>query len=223
MACGCYQPHELPSGSPCSVAAPTCPEGQTCILVNSDFACETNPGPDKPDGQLPNDGPPPGTHRLTYSATVTACVGSTFPGETVCDDLYGLASLVVTSLDMTAMMPLEAYLRFDFDAALAGKTVALVTLEMTATNVAMAASDKSGSVWQANPFTQDSIDSATPGKTAMPVLAADRGSVAKGALVEWPLANSLIDATSPLCLEIESTSTNNVIYDRGAKLFIDVY
>jgi len=80
-------------------------------------------------------------------------------------------------------------------------------------------------VWQANPFTQSSISSATPGKTAMPVLAADPGAVAKSATVDWSIAPTLINAASPLCLELESSSANNVIYDRNAPptLFVDVY
>jgi len=224
VACGCYQPHEVPSGSPCSVAEPSCPEGQTCIRVNGDFSCQTNPQNAGPDGQLPNDGPTPGTHRLSYPATVTACLAAAFPGETLCVDLYGPTALVLASNDATAMMPLVAYLRFDFDQSL-DDTIAAVTLEMKADTTAQAASDHSGSVWQANPFTQSSISSATPGKTAMPVLAADRGAVAKSATVDWSIAPTLINAASPLCLELESSSANNVIYERNAPptLFVDVY
>ena len=190
-----------------------------------DFSCQTNPPSGGPDGQLPNDGPPPGTHRLSYPATVTACVAIEFPGETICDDIYGTAALVIASEDATAMMPLTVYLRFDFDSQLAGATVAAVTLDMKATNTPQAASDRSGSVWQANPFTQISIAMVTPGKTAMPMLAADRGAVPKGATVEWSLATSLATPANPLCLELESSSSNNVIYDRNAPptLWVDVY
>jgi hypothetical protein len=217
VACGCYQPHELPSGSPCSVAEPTCPEGQTCIRGSGGFSCQSSSVDAGIDGQFP-------AHRLSFPATVTACLAGTFPGETVCTDLYGPTSLVIASVDGTTMMPFDAYLRFDFDPTISGKTIAAVTLEMTAETTAQAASDHSGSVWQANPFTQASVASGIPGKTAMAVLAADRGAVAKGAAVDWSLAPSLVDATTPLCLELESGSVNNVIYDRNTPpiLLVDV-
>lgn len=156
---------------------------------------------------------------------MTACLTAGFPGETLCEDLYGSTALVIASDDMTAMMPLVTYLRFDFDQQLGSTTVAAVTLEMTVADTAQAASDRSGSVWQANPFTQASIASGVPGKTAMPVLATDLGAVMKDAKVDWSLAASLVSAANPLCLELESTSTNNAIYDRNAPptLFLDVY
>jgi hypothetical protein len=55
--------------------------------------------------------------------------------------------------------------------------------------------------------------------------ASDRGSAAKGAIVEWPLASTLVNANGVLCLELESESTNNVIYDKTAPptLYVDVY
>jgi hypothetical protein len=223
VACGCYQPSPLASGSPCSVEQPACPNGQTCIRVDGVFRCEASLG-GAPDGPLPNDGPPPGTRRIAYPASVSACISDAFPGETVCIDLYSPSALVLTKLDSTTMMPLSSYLRFDLDDALVGTTVAAVTLEMTALATAQAASDQSGSVWQANSFTQQSIDDTTPGKTGA-VLAADRGAVAKGAVVEWPLASSLVHANDVLYLELESESTNNVIYDRTAPptLLVDVY
>jgi hypothetical protein len=140
-----------------------------------------------------------------------------------CTEIYGMGSLVLTKLDTTTMMPFSSYLRFDLDGA--ATTVAAVTLQMTVMNTAQAASDQSGSVWQANPFTQTSIEETTPGKTSMAMLASDRGAVAKGAIVEWPLASTLVSANGVLCLELESESTNNVIYDKTAPptLFVDVY
>lgn len=152
---------------------------------------------------------------------MTACLAAAFPGETICVDLYGPTALVISSNDVTAMMPLVTYLRFDFDQALVGATVAAVTLEMTTGATAQAASDHSGSVWQANPFTQASIASGVPGKTVM--LAADIGAVAKSTTVDWMLAPTLVHAASPLCLELESSSVNNAIYDRNAMLLVDVY
>jgi hypothetical protein len=225
VACGCYQPGALASGSPCSVDQPTCPTGQTCIRVDGVFRCEVNPGSNGPDAPLSNDGPPPGTHRIAYPTTASACVSAEFPGETVCTDIYSPDALVLTKLDAVTMMPLTSYLRFDLDGALAGSTVAAVTLQLTAMTTAQAASDQSGTVWEANSFTQASIDDTTPGKTSMAVLASDRGAVAKGAIVEWPLASTLVSANSVLCLELESESTNNVIYDRSTPptLFVDVF
>jgi hypothetical protein len=225
VACGCYQPSQLASGSPCSVDEPTCPIGQTCIRVDGVFRCEANPSTGGPDAQFPNDGPPPGTRRLAYPTTASACVSGEFAGETVCTDLYSPDALVLTQLDSTTMMSLSSYLRFDLDGALAQVTVAAVTLHLTAMNTAQAASDQSGSVWQANPFTQSSIEETTPGKTSMAMLASDRGAVAKDAIVEWPLATTLVSANSVLCLELESASTNNVIYDKSAPptLYVDVY
>lgn len=224
VACGCYQPSHLASGSPCSVDDPTCPNGQPCIRVDGVLRCETSFGSATPDGGLRSDGPPPATHRIVYPASVSACVSDSFPGETVCADLYSLNSLVVTELEATTMLPLRAYLRFDLDGAVTGTTVAAVTLQMTALDTAQAASDQSGSVWQVTSFTQQSIYDTTPSKTGS-VLATDRGLVAKGAVVEWPLASSLIDGNAVFCLELESASTNNVIYDKTAPptLLIDVY
>lgn len=221
-ACSCYQPNQLSSGSPCSVDQPTCPNGQTCIRVDDGFRCEANFG-GTPDGPTPNDGPPPGTHRIAYPASASVCVSDSFPDATFCADIYSPNSLVVTELDDTTMLPLRTYLRFDLDGSVTG-TVAAVTLQMTALDTAQAASDQSGSVWQVSVFTQQSIASTTPGKIGS-VLATDRGTVVNGAVVEWPLASSSVGANSVLCLEIESTSTNNVIYDKAAPptLLVDVY
>ena len=216
MACGCYEPGQLASGSPCSVDQPTCPPGQTCIRVEGVFRCESNPSSAGPDAPI-------GTHRIAYPATVSACISDAFPGEEVCTDIYSPNALVLTKLDTTTMMPFSSYLRFDLDGA--ATMVAAVTLHMTVMNTAQAASDQSGTVWQANPFTQTSIEETTPGKTSMPVLASDRGAVAKDAIVEWPLASTLIGANAVLCVELESESANYVIYDKTTPptLYVDVY
>ncbi|MEO8846515.1 MAG: hypothetical protein ABI591_19920 [Kofleriaceae bacterium] len=187
------------------------------------FRCEVNSGLGTTDGQVPNDGPPAGTHRIAYPASVSACVTTEFPGTDFCTGVYTATSLVVTKLDTSTSAPLYTYLRFDLDSAFT--TVAAVTLQMTALDTAQAASDQSGTVWQADPFTQQSLDQTFPGKTTMAVLATDRGTVMKGAVVEWSLASSLAAANGVLYLELESASTNNVIYDKSAPptLLIDVY
>jgi len=221
---GCYAPRELPTGSPCSVAAPTCPEGQNCIRVDGAFQCESM-APADAGGGGGHDGPP-GTQRLRYEATASGCVSEMY-GQELCLDLYGGDGLVVTSADDFTMMPLAAYLRFDLDGAFVGKTVAAVTLELTAQDTAMAASDASGAVWRANVFTQSSLDTISPG-TIGAMIAGDPGAIATHASVDWDVSDLIVTPGAPVCLAVQSMSTNLAIYENHTSatppvLLVDVY
>lgn len=227
LVTACYAPHELPTGSPCSVAEPTCPEGQNCIRVDGEFRCESMASA-KTDASVsggPHDGPP-GTQRLRYEATASGCVSSTL-GEEVCLSVYGGNQLVITSADDFTSMPLAAYIRFDLDGALAGKLIAGVTLELTAQDTADATSDKSGAVWLANAFTQASIENTSPGTIGAPI-AADPGPLAKHATVDWNVSTLLVTPGAPVCVAIQSNSANTAIYENHASatppvLLVDVY
>lgn len=221
---GCYAPHEVPTGSPCSVAEPTCPEGQNCIRVDGEFLCESM-APTDAAGSHAHDGPP-GTTRLRFPATANGCVSEMY-GTALCQKLYPGNQLVVTSSDSFTMMPIGVYLRFEPDSALIGKVIAGITLELTAQDTAMAASSSGGAVWRANAFTESSIMNTSPG-TIGAAITGDAGAVAEGATVDWPLAGVIATPGAPLCFAIRSTSMDETAYENRQSatpptLIVDVF
>ncbi|MFT3691913.1 MAG: hypothetical protein QM831_02145 [Kofleriaceae bacterium] len=214
VICNCYDASQLAAGSPCAPNSPNCPDGQACVLVSGIYRCEVNGHddlpPDAPSGSNVIPDGLPGTSRITYKATVSVCTTQAFPGPMFCSSTYNDKELVLTSGSQFVMQPMVAYLRFDFDGVLAGKAIANVALQMTAVNTTEAASPASGTVWQANAFTAQQVQTMIPGKTTL--LATDSGAVVKGAVVEWSLPPSQVAPNDAACLELESDNADDVIY-----------
>src|SRR5439155_20081297 len=128
------------------------------------------------------------------------------PSPAMCKMLKGPQQLVVDLLDSGTMHPWNAYLRFDLDAAFAGRHLVDVRLRNTATDDNLAPSNTTGRVWKVAPFALADLSVAAPAKVGSSPLAGSQGSVQKLEVMEWSLPTSLVTPSASIYLGLDSTS-----------------
>ena len=217
LVAGCYGPR-VPDGVRCDPESPACPTGQTCVTTAGGSICTSAvSGPDAPatDAQLDAgpDATPDAQTRFSYAANLAECINpvATPPDPAACATSAGPNAVRVDGDDVGH--PWDAFLRFHIDAAIAGRTVTAVHLQMTASNNANSDSPSSGSVYESVPFSSTDLTTAEPAKADPAALAGPQGAVALGQTVLWPLPNQLAAAGSNVYLELETANTDAVIYD----------
>lgn len=228
---GCFDPH-IPTGAPCDPAAPSCPHDQVCVTGPTGTTCELpgggdaslGPTPDAPIGSDPDapiattpDGPTTGSPdapapvHAEYVATVAECVDPLMPSPAFCKAINGADQLVVDHRDTGTTDPWNAYIRFEVDAAIAGRTVTSVVLRLTATDDPKAPGANAGDVSLVSPFDAASLAVSTPVASGTPV-ALSPGPVDIGSQLDWQLPTDAVAASSPVYLGIASQSTDGVNY-----------
>lgn len=213
---GCYAP-SAPSGVPCDPSASACPSGQHCVQGPSGHVCSAA------DGGLPADldaaaidapsdaAPPPNVIQKTYTATVAECIAPMTPSPMLCRSLNGNAQLVIDIRDATTNQPWQAFIRFEVDDALQGKTITKVVLRMLTTTAANAPGPDSGSVFEVKPFTLSSLSMAAPDKVGAQ-LAGNQGAVGAADVVSWTLPPSLVTPGAPVYLGLFANDDDGVNY-----------
>jgi len=229
---GCFDPH-IPTGAPCDPAAPSCPHDQTCVAGPAGYTCELAGGsPDGPPGTAPDapiltspdarpgtpDGPvvtdpdaPPPVH-AEYVATVAECIDPLMPSPSFCKSINGADQLVVDHRDTGTADPWNAYIRFDLDAAIAGRTVTQVVLRLTGTDDPKTPGVNAGDVSLVEAFDAASLAVTTPAASGGGPVALSPGPVDIGSIIDWQLPTDAVTASMPLYLGIASVSNDGVNY-----------
>jgi hypothetical protein len=147
-----------------------------------------------------------------YAATFAACNSDQDLDIAKCEALYGNGTMDIDA-QTTAGLVAHAYVRFDLDAQLAGKTIDAVTLRLTTLSDpnAQANSDKSGDIFAVGPFDATSLGMAQPATIGGPV-GLDLGPVAIGTDYYWGLQNLPVVASSSVYLAVITTSGDGVRY-----------
>ena len=212
MLVGCYAP-SAPSSVPCDPLAPRCPTGQHCIASAVGFVCSSDAGDLPPDAAFLGDaGVDSVPIQRTYTATVAECVSPTTPDPQRCRELNGNAQLVLDLRDATTTEPWQAFVRFDLDDALAGRTVTKVVLRVVVTAASNAPGPDSGSVFEVQPFTLATLATTAPAKVG-DALAGSVGAVTNGEVVTFTLADpSIANANSPVYLGLFANDEDGVNY-----------
>jgi hypothetical protein len=184
-----------------------------CVSEGGGHFCETHLVIDAlPPPDAAPDAAPDAQAVFAYTATVAACIDPAAPNPSLCTSIKGPAQLVVDMLDATTMQPWDAFVRFDLDAAFAGRTIQMVRLELTATDDKLAASGNSGTLYQVDPFALADLSLAEPKKVGTTALAPSQGAVAALQVVMWPVPASLAAPNGSVYLELETTSQDGVNY-----------
>lgn len=192
-----------------------------CYAVGGDFRCLAEaPGDDATlgdDAAMPDamtiDGTPDAMAMpvtLTYTATVADCVEPGEPNPQECIDVNG--AMAIDASDTATQKPWVAYVRFDIDNQLAGKTVTSVKLRMTTTPEAKSAADNSGVVWRVQPFTHAMLSTSVPTIIGTAPLAPTQGAVTPNDVVEWTLPTTLVTASTGVYLSITTPSDDGTVY-----------
>jgi hypothetical protein len=217
---GCFAPTP-PSGAPCAPGGTPCPSGQRCVLSGGAHVCTSGTGDPLDDAALadtPTDGSVDALPdarlplEVTYTAVVAECINPAAPDPLACRAVNGNTELAVDLLDSATQNPWEAFIRFDADDQLAGRTVTAVTLRMVVTTSASASGPDSGSVFRVSAFTRASLDTTTPTKLDATALAGSRGAVTQNDVVDWPLSPTLVTSSAPVYLGVYPNDTNGVSY-----------
>lgn len=155
----------------------------------------------------------PDPNRVTYTATIAECLNPNAPDLTLCTTLNGAKQLVIDGNDGTTNDPWEAYVRFDLDAAIAGRTVTGVTLVLSATDDPKAQGPDAGDIWAVTPFTRSSLATAVPSKVGMSPLAPSPGAVDTLQVIQYSLDTGNVAASTPVYLGVITTDmTGGVNY-----------
>jgi hypothetical protein len=150
--------------------------------------------------------------QVTYTAVVAECINPAAPDPLACRAVNGNAELAVDLLDSATQNPWEAFIRFNIDDQLQGRTVTAVTLRLVATTAGNASGPDSGSVFRVSAFTRASLDTTTPAKLDATALAGSQGAVAQNDVVNWPLPSTLVTADAPVYLGLYPNNTDGVSY-----------
>jgi hypothetical protein len=215
---GCFAP-TTPAGAPCDPASPACPSGQTCIASLDGHVCSAHDAGVFDTAQVPDDArdpdpildAPPNTVSKTYTASIAECVAPMIPSPALCRSLNGNTQLVIDIRDAQTNDPWHAYLRFDIDNALAGKTITKVILRAVATAASNAPGPDSGSVFAVQPFTMNTLQQAVPARVGGQ-LAGNQGAVSIGEVVSWTLPPSTVTPGSPVYLGLYANDDDGVNY-----------
>lgn len=106
--------------------------------------------------------------------------------------------------------PARALLRFEPPAALAGKTLTKVTLEVTVSAGDSAGSDGAGTVSSVEAFDATSLNTKAPAPLVQ--LAGDPGACTPGQVVQWDLPVMFVVPGQPLYLGIFAIDSDGVLY-----------
>lgn len=211
---GCFAP-TTPAGAPCDPVSPACPSGQTCIASPDGYVCSAHDAGVFDTAEPPDDAggsdAPPNTVSKTYTATIAECAAPMVPSPMLCRSLNGNTQMAIDLRDTQTNDAWHAYMRFDIDTALAGKTITKVILRTVATSAQMASGPDSGSVFRVQPFTMASLQQSVPARIGGE-LAGDQGEVSIGEVVSWTLPPSTVTAGSPVYLGLYANHDDNVIY-----------
>lgn len=153
---------------------------------------------------------PGGGATANYGATFAACNSNLDLNLQNCEALAGPDGMYTDVLSTTGF-PMHAYVRFDLDAQLVGKTIDAVTLRLTTLPDNAANSVSSGEIWRVMPFDAASLTMGQPA-TIGGVIGADLGVVDFAKDYYWGLPTSLVAANSPVFLGVISTSDDGVRY-----------
>jgi hypothetical protein len=158
----------------------------------------------------------------SYSANVSDCIALTSsPDPDFCEAKSGPTEMSVDLVDDElapdggAPPASAAFLRFNLDGAIAGKTVTKVELELTAASTSGADSPQAGEIWRVASFTRTALFTAAPNKQGGAPIASSFGPVATGQVVTWTLPNGSVQANTPVYLGIFAASNNGVRYVNG--------
>lgn len=155
---------------------------------------------------------------IEYPASVAECIGVDLMGVLVvdpalCERNAGFGQLKADENDSNSNGSLlSAYLRFDLDGALAGKSVDAVTLRLVVTTSSNATSDNSGEIRQVKPFVESDLTMAAPPDVSMEPVGADQGPVTLAQVVEWALPTNLVTPDMPVFLRLFPRSGDGVSY-----------
>ena len=217
VACGCYGP-SAPSGAPCDPETPNCPGEQVCRAEGGVYTCGA---PLAVDGAIETDAVdappladgPNGTTRFTYAATIAECASPNIADPDYCRSINGNSELVIDQKDSMTNQPWYAFVRFDLDSEIAGKTISQVTLRVVATTNGKADGPNTGDVWRVSAFSLASLNqNQLPAKQGSSKIAGSQGAVQEEQVVQWPLPVSTVSADSPVYLGIFLTTSDGVNY-----------
>jgi hypothetical protein len=150
---------------------------------------------------------------LNYGATLAACMDPALPDLTTCTDDKGAKQLAIDGMvDATGTRMFTAYIRFDTDAQLVGKTITAVSLILTNSGIGSADSDQSGEVWSVSAFTETTLSTMAPTKIGGVALAPTQGAVALGQVVTFVLPPGIVAANQPVYLGLYPDSGDGVQY-----------
>ena len=158
------------------------------------------------------DAPPDAQAVFRYTATVAECVDPANPNPDTCRSIKGQDQLVADGSDATTMQPWDAFVRFDLDAAIAGKIIKTVHLELTVTSDSLAPSSSSGAIWQVAMFDKPSLYTAEPAKMGSAAIAPAQSNVVNLQVVTFVLPNALVSPGSSVYLGVFTTSQDGVNY-----------
>lgn len=205
---------------PCDPLASACPAGQRCVPGATGHVCSTGDGVAIPDADVAGEASlpdaaepdaPPGTVQKTYTATVAECIAPMFPSPQLCRNVNGNTQLVIDLNDSMTNDAWNAYLRFDLDDALAGKTITKVVLRLVATNDAKAPGPDTGSVFRVSAFSLASLMQAAPTPQGA-ALAGSQGTVSQGKVVSWTLPTSVATPGGEVYLGLLPNNDDGVNY-----------
>jgi hypothetical protein len=135
--------------------------------------------------------------------------------------------MVVDADDSATGNPWVGFFSFAIDDKVAGKTVTAVTLQLRTTSNSKAPANKSGAVWQVQPFTLTSLSMTVPTHIGATPLGADKGAVSTNLTLTWMMPVSLVTANNGVFFGIETTSSDGTNYWNSSgttppKLTVDV-
>ena len=152
-----------------------------------------------------------------YGATLGACNSAQNLDPNDCETQAGVGIMYADALTETNAT-VYAFVRFDLDTTLVGKTVDKVTLRLVAAGTPQSQSDSSGVIWEVQPFTKDSLAQGLPDSVGPDPIAEGIGAVEPLQECYWQLPTSLVAPGEPVFLAVEQPSENSVDYwnDHGA-------
>lgn len=152
-----------------------------------------------------------GASSVTYTATIAECIDPGAPDPAFCRSVNGDTELPVDQNDSNLNVPFYSYLRFDVDAAIAGREITGVTLRLVVSDGAQSDATMTGEVWRVATFTLADLSTQAPAQLGGAPLAGDQGAVVQLQPVEWALPPAVIDG-GPLCLGLVPLSAGGVNY-----------
>jgi hypothetical protein len=161
-----------------------------------------------------------------YGATVAACINQGNVDPDACEQRTGPGQMNVDEDDGMTNLPNFAFLRFDLDAKLTGKTVDLVRLRLVVASGDKASSPRGGEVWQVAPFTASDLTMAIPAKVGLAPVGAGKDAVTQGEPVDWVLPPALAQPNTSLFLGVFPQTDDGVSYwnskgEEPPKLLVD--
>ncbi len=152
----------------------------------------------------------------TYAASIAECIDPLVLDPDDCEADAGAGHLNVDLEDGATASPVQSYLAFPIDGAIAGHSVLDVTLSLTVSADLGSNSNSSGEIWLVSAFSLADLSSAEPTKIGNQPLAADLGSVALSRTVTFTLPPASVAPNTTLYLGIYPLSTNGVNYYNNA-------